>query len=169
MDADLLGDEGLDAGWVISHGANAAWQYAQSVQASLEDLTAARDEGDWALCVESCAMALRAIVYCRRLMRGFNGGLVEPEFQLHLATCEDSAAQALRALPCPLDAGEAEAIASVARVEAEDSALRRKLPFDVPVVRTPEGRWEAMRISATLVRWRRERGLHHVDWRQDGL
>lgn len=169
MDLGSLNDEGHNATWVITHGANAAWQYALSVQSAVDDLEAARTAEDWPLCVESCSMALRAISLCRRLTNGFAGQLVDAEFELFLAVSEDSAAAALRSLPSGVGAGRSEAETAIALVEREDALIRGELPFEVPVSRTPEGARRSMRISATLVKWGRERGLQDLGWRQDGL
>jgi len=169
MDHGEVTRDGLDVAWVTSHGAAAAWQYALSVQAALDDMEAACTEEDWQVCVESCAMALRAILLCRRLARGLDGPLDDMEFQYVLATSAEPAAVALRDLPWSTESGEQEARTGMAAVAQHDAALRAELPFDVPVTRTPTGVRQAMRISATLVQWRRERSLPDARWRQDGL
>lgn len=169
MDHGAVTRDGLDVTWVTSHGASAAWQYALSVQAARDDIEAACLEEDWRVCVESCAMALRAILLCRRLARGLDGPLDDMEFQYALATSTEPAASALRNLPWSTDVGEHQARTAMASVAQHDAALRAELPFDVPVTRTPAGARQAMRISAILVQWRRDRSLPEARWRQDGL
>jgi hypothetical protein len=164
MDHGAVTRDGQDVTWVTSHGASAAWQYAMSVQAARDDM-----EEDWRVCVESCAMALRAILLCRRLARGLDGPPDDMEFQYALATSTEPAASTLRNLPSSTDVDEHQARTAMASVEQHDAALRAELPFEVPITRTPAGARQAMRISATLVQWRRDRSLPEARWRQDGL
>ncbi|MCP2258139.1 hypothetical protein LX15_001833 [Streptoalloteichus tenebrarius] len=164
-----MNDEGLDGTWLVTHGAHMAWRYARSVQATLADIDAALAEGNWRLAVESCALALRGIVFCRLVGAGLRGTPAESELEARLALDDSPAAAALRALPWPVHAGEAEARAAAAVVAEHDAALRAELPFDLPVIRVAEGHAPTVRITATIARWRAERGMGPVDWNRDGL
>ncbi|MDX8033824.1 hypothetical protein SK803_26685 [Lentzea sp. BCCO 10_0856] len=159
----------FDGTWVVTHGAHMAWRYARSVQPALADMRAALDAGNWALCVESCALALRAIVFCHHVGEGVSGSPTEVELQLLLALDERPAAVALRDLPWSVHANETDARAAVDAVERHDEELRAALPFDMPVIRTAGGYGPTVRVTATVGKWRADRGMGPVSWNREGL
>lgn len=159
-------DRGVDLTWLLTHGAGMAWQYAMSVQTSLADIEAALEDGNHPACVESCAVALRAIVYCRQVGDGYVVPPSELEHQLHLATDDLPAARALRALPPAAGASHADAENARKVVTEHADALLADLPVAVPVIRTASGFFPTVRIAASLEKLRAEHGLGTIDWNQ---
>jgi hypothetical protein len=160
---------GIDATWLATHGANAAWRYARSVQASLADAGAAWEAGDWELCVEACAQSLRGIVVCGFCLSGMKTVPDRTELHLMLAVDDSPAAVALRRLPSPFGAGRGEAHAAHESVLDQDAALRARLPIELPVIREAGAHAPTVRVTAQLSRWRSARGLGPVDWDRAGL
>ncbi|GAA3434177.1 hypothetical protein [Kutzneria kofuensis] len=160
---------GIDATWLVTHGANAAWRYARSVQPTLADIEAAWRNEDWPLCVEACAQALRGIVVCGYCLNGMKTMPDRTELHLLMAVDESPAAAALRALPRAFVARRQEA--SDARRTTLDhvATLRASLPIDLPVIRAAGAHVPTLRVTAQVGRWRAERGLGPVDWDRSGL
>ncbi|MFJ8588348.1 hypothetical protein ACIRD2_27375 [Streptomyces sp. NPDC093595] len=159
-------DHGVDLTWLLTHGAGMAWQYAMSVQTSLTDIDAALEDGDHPAAVESCAVALRAIIYCEQVGEGYVGAPTELEQQLHIALHDSPAARALRALPPAAGATRREAEAARLIVAEHDERLREALPFTIPVIRTAAGFFPTVRLAASLEKLRAEQGLGRIDWNQ---
>lgn len=152
--------------WLLTHGTGMAWQYAMSVQTSLADIEAALEDGNHPACVESCAVTLRAIVYCRQVGDGYVVPPSELEHQLHLATDNSPAARALRALPFAAGASREDAEKAREVVAEHAHALCDDLPVTVPVIRTASGFFPTVGIAASLEKLRAEHGLGTVDWNQ---
>ncbi|MFF5481878.1 hypothetical protein ACFY5C_31760 [Streptomyces sp. NPDC012935] len=160
---------GTDLTWLLTHGAGMAWQYAMAVQTSITDVESAFHEGDWATCVESCAVALRAIVYCHQVGDGCVGRPNHVEHHLHLALEDSPAARALRELPPSPGATRAEAEQAMAAVREHDALLREAMPLTVPVIRTANGYFPTVRIAGALEELRAEHSLGPMDWDQWGI
>lgn len=165
----MTGTGEMDATWLLTHGAHMSWRYARSVQPALVDLDAALEVGNWALALESARAALRAIAFTSWVGRGLSGSPQTAEIHLRLALDDSPAAKSLRALPWSMAATEADARAAARVVAEHDAALRATLPFDMPEIRTELGQGPAMRITATVSRWREERGLGPVNWNREGV
>ncbi|OKI02554.1 hypothetical protein A6A06_16190 [Streptomyces sp. CB02923] len=161
--------DGTDLTWLLTHGAGMAWQYAMAVQTSLTDMQAAYEDGNHPACVESCAVALRAIVYCRQVGDGYVRPPGHLEHHLHLAVEESPAARALRDLPAPPTATRETAEAAMAVVHEHDEQLRNAIPLTIPVIRTAKGYFPTVRIAASLEELRATHGLGPVDWDQWGI
>ncbi|SDH49171.1 hypothetical protein SAMN05192558_10291 [Actinokineospora alba] len=159
-------DRGVDLTWLLTHGAGMAWQYAMSVQTSMTDIDAAFDDGNYPACVESCAVALRAIAYCAQVGDGYVVPPSDMEHQLHLATDDSATARALRNLPVPAGASRDDAERARAVVREHEAALSAALPVTVPVIRTSSGFFPTVRIAASLEKLRAEHGLGAIDWNQ---
>jgi hypothetical protein len=160
---------GTDLTWLLTHGAGMAWQYAMSVQTSLTDIDAALDAENHPACLESCAVALRSIVYCHQVGGGYVGRPAHLEHHVHLATDGGAAARALRQLPPPPGATRAEAEAGRATVLEHDERLRAALPMTIPVIRTAHGFFPTVRIAGALEKLRTAHGLGPMDWEQWGI
>lgn len=160
---------GTDLTWLLTHGAGMAWQYAMAVQTAITDTEAAYREGDYPTCLESCAVALRAIAYCHQVGGGHVGQPGHIEHHLHLALDDFPASRALRELPLPPGASRAEAEASMAVVREHDELLRAELPLTVPLIRTANGYFPTVRIAGALEELRSEHGLGPVNWDQWGI
>ncbi|MGQ0841393.1 hypothetical protein [Actinokineospora sp.] len=160
---------GTDLTWFLTHGAGMAWQYAMAVQTSLTDIEAAYADGNYAACVESCAVALRAIAYCGQVGAGYLKSPTHIEHHTHLAVDDSPAAEALRALPLPPGATKAEADAAKAVVREHDERLRSAMPLSIPVIRTASGYFPTVRIAGALEKLRTDHGLGPLDWDQWGI
>ncbi|MBQ1026023.1 hypothetical protein [Micromonospora sp. C95] len=157
---------GDDLTWVLTHGTGATWQFAMAVQSGLEDVDAAYDDGDWAVCVESCAAALRAVVYCGQVAHGYVGPPTEVERSLEIAFGTGGAIEALRSLPVPVGATRADADTARRLVTGPVADLRSRLPFEVPVMRSAAGYFPTVRIGRDIERLRAAHGLPPLDWNQ---
>ena len=162
-------DDGIDGLWAATHGANAAWRHARSVQSALDDVAAAFETGDWDLCIESCAQALRGIIVCSYCLEGMKGVPDRGELHLRIAVADLPAAAALRGLPASHGATEAEAVRASAVVAEQDAMLRARLPFELPVIRGAAMHVPTVRVTAQVARWRAERGLGPLDWDRSGI
>ncbi|SCL26611.1 hypothetical protein GA0070616_3342 [Micromonospora nigra] len=160
---------GTDLTWLITHGAGMAWQYAMAVQTALTDIDAALAAENHPACVESCAVALRAITYCEQVGAGYLGRPTHVEHHVHLALTDSPAARALRRLPPPAGATRAEAEAARQVVREQDERLRASLPVDIPVLRTASGFFPTVGIAGALEKLRTEHGLGPMDWDQWGI
>ncbi|WP_165906195.1 hypothetical protein [Streptomyces sp. Z26] len=165
----LSPQDGVDGPWLATHGANAAWRYARSVDPTLDDIEAARSTGDWDLCVEACAKALQAILVCHCCLDGMRGVPEREHLHALVASSAHPVAAALRALPLSYGATAADAEDAHAAVAEHDGALRARLPFELPVIRRA-GRYAAtVRATAQVGRFRAARGLGALDWDRSGL
>ena len=160
---------GIDATWLVTHGANAAWRYARSVQPTLADMEASWLTEDWQLCVEACAQALRGIVVCGYCLTGMKTIPDRTELHVLLSVDESPAATALRALPSSFAAQRPEASDAREAVLEHVAALRARLPLELPVIRAAGAHVPTVRVTAQVARWRAERGLGPVDWDRAGL
>ncbi|MEU4559556.1 hypothetical protein AB0F72_14320 [Actinoplanes sp. NPDC023936] len=159
-------ETGNDLTWVLTHGAGAAWQYAMAVQSTAQDVEAAYDDEDWAVCVESCATVLRAVVYCDQVAGGYVGPPTDLERHLELAFAGGDAAEALHALPVPADATRDDADTARGLIAGPVAALWSRLPIEIPVVRSATGYFPTVRIGRDIERLRAEHGLPPLDWNQ---
>jgi hypothetical protein len=150
--------------WVLTDGADMSWHYAFAVQAHLTDLDAAYRTEDWALCMDVCLSTLRQLARCELHGTGIRKAAAETELELLLATDATPAGLAMRELPPALTATRQEAEQAIGTVRELSSQLRERLPVEMPDIRTPEGQKLSMRLSASLLKWRRGRTLAAADW-----
>lgn len=152
-------EEGTDFDWLLTRGADMAWYYGFAVQSCLTDMESAFAASDWPTCVAAADSALQAIVRCGYRGMGVSASATAIETHLRLATDPSPAAAAYRGLPAAIGADRESAAAAMAVVRVCDSRIRAHLPWDVAVLRSPTGTRQSMRQSASLLRWRRIRGL----------
>jgi hypothetical protein len=163
IDAEL-GDamdarEGLDFDWVLTRGADMSQHYAYAVQSYLGDIEAVRGVGDWPTCVAASALALRSMLECQLLATGLSLTITEIEMQLRIATDPSPIAEAIRTISEfeRVDATAADQAAEL--VGANDRRLIAMMPITAPVLRSPNGSAKSMRLSASLLKWQKERGI----------
>lgn len=162
-------DESFDMDWLLTHGTGMAWQYALFVQPSLHDIEAAYDDGNWPVCVEACAAALRALAYCDLVGAGYVGPPSDAEHHLWLAVSDNDAARTLRGLPLPIGVSRREADTARADVLRVNEDVQGRLPMEMPVLRTFRGYAPALRVITVIDRLRARRGMGPLDWRQWGI
>lgn len=167
--AESAGLAGIDATWLATHGANAAWRYARSVQSALIDLRAAWAAEDWELCVEACAQALRGIVVCEYCLSGLRTLPERTELHLLLAVDRHPAAAALRSLPDSFGAPRTAAAAARDAALGQVAALHVRLPILLPVIREADAQVPTGHATAQIARFRATRGLGSIDWDRSGL
>jgi hypothetical protein len=156
--AGAAGDEGVDFDWLLTRGADMTWLYGFEVQSSLTDIEAAYAAEDWPTCVASCTLTLRTLADCTYRGAGISTA-TESEMQLRLAGDTSVVAQAYRSLPLVADAGKEAAEAAMAAVEKCDAWVQGLLPWTVPLLRSPSGSRQSTRLSASIVKWRKIRGI----------
>jgi hypothetical protein len=154
----LAWDEGVDFDWLLTRGSDMTWHYGFSVQSYLTDIDAAFAAEDWPTCVASCTLALGALAECTYRGAGISA-VTEPEKQLRLAGDPSVVGQAYRSMPDPADAGKESAEAAMAVVQKCDAWVRDLLPWTVPLLRSKSGSRQSMRLSASIVKWRKLRGI----------
>ncbi|MBU7600091.1 hypothetical protein JGS22_021250 [Streptomyces sp. P38-E01] len=165
----LSSDDGIDGPWLATHGANAAWRYARSVDPTLDDIEAASATGAWDLCVEACAKALQAILVCHCCLDGMKGVPEREHLHALIASSGHPVAAALRTLPLSYRATAADADHARTAVDEQDAALRARLPFELPVIRQAGRHAATVRATAQIARFRSARGLGALDWDRSGL
>lgn len=156
------GGDGFDFDWVLTHGAAMTWCYAFSVQSWLADVEAAYAAGDWPTCVAASGSALLAMTECEYRGAGLSRAVTPVELCLTAAVSTGPAQVALRDLPPAGSATREQAEAAVEVVRQQDALLREQLPVNVPLLRSPAGSAGSMRLSASILKWRKERGLTRV-------
>jgi hypothetical protein len=160
---------GTDLTWLVTHGAGMAWQYALEVQSCLNDIEAAYAAGDHGTCLESCAAALRGMVYCERVGRGYVGRPSNIEHHLFLALENSPAAIELRALPKAGNASNDDCRVAMAVVREQNERLLALLPMTLPSMRSAGGFFRVLGIANALETLRDGLGLQPIDWEQWGL
>jgi hypothetical protein len=157
-------EDGLDFDWILTRGADMLWHYAFDTQSFLTDMEAAYTAGDWPLCTAAGSFALQAIVECEARGAGITALATETETQIRIATADSPAARALRSLPHAIRATAEDAAHTLGVVRHHDANFRSTLPVDVPHLRSPAGPAQSMRLSASIIKWRKERGLGAPTW-----
>lgn len=151
-------DEGVDFDWLLTRGADMTWLYGFEVQSCLTDIEAAYAAEDWPTCVASCTLTLRTLADCTYRGAGIST-VTESEMQLRLASDPSAVAEAYRSLPLVADAGKETAEAAMAVVQKCDAWVQGLLPWTVPLLRSQSGSRQSMRLSASIVKWRKLRGI----------
>lgn len=151
--------DGFDFDWVLTHGAAMTWCYAFIVQSWLADVEAAYAARDWRTCVAASGSALLAMTECEYRATGLSKAVTPIELCLTAALGSGPAQRALRDLPPAGSATSDQAAAAVEIVRQQDARLRELLPVNVPLLRSPAGSAASMRMSASILKWRKERGL----------
>ncbi|MFI0718868.1 hypothetical protein [Streptomyces sp. NPDC021224] len=157
-------DDGLDFDWVLTRGADMVWHYAFDTQSFLTDMEAAHAAGDWPLCTAAGTFALQTLVECEARGAGITARATGTESEIRMATSDSPAARALRSLPPAVGATAEDAARVLALVRRHDADFRAALPVEVPHLRSPSGPAQSMRLSASIIKWRKERGLGTPTW-----
>ena len=136
---------------------DAAMFFSMIVMASREDVQAAIDDGDAATAIECLDELRMGLRYCESLLRG---EIVGVDYDLLTAFVERPELP----LPPPPQATLDEARALLAEAIELCDSFSDRLPFDFPLVRSPEGFFPAIRIMRELGRLRSDIGLDPYPW-----
>ena len=152
-------DNGIDFDWLLTRGADVIWHYGLMMQSRLADIEAAYQEEDWSTCMAACASALQLMCECEYRAAGIGKGATPMELQLRMALDDSPLAASLHATRPLGESTREDADLAVSVVRRHDAQLLEKIPIPVPELRSASGSAQSMRLSASLHKWRKERGL----------
>ncbi|MEQ4305102.1 hypothetical protein ABNF97_27600 [Plantactinospora sp. B6F1] len=154
-----------DAYWMATSATVATWVYALHVQPFHVDVEAALAATEWPTATEAAGLMLKEIGVCTLALHGYRDTPFEAEVHASLLTLEPELVETMSRVPVPIGAGEAEA-RSAARLafEAEERLVER-LPIYVPMLRSPEGFFPALRLGADLDKLRDTLQMPKTFWR----
>ena len=158
----------VDARWAAGPVMDAAVALTVAIDGAMEDVEGALAAGDHATAAEIATIGLRHVALIARSLEGSPLGIGDPEVQLAVLAAASDPALAAAAERGPATATGADA-AQARRAELAEAAaeLRGRLPFDVPLMRTPEGFFPAVRAARQLEALRSRLHLDPFGW--DGM
>lgn len=155
----------VDAHWAAGVVMDAAVAFTLAIEGALEDLRGAIEADDHATTFEICATALTHLALIERSLEATPLGTGEPEVQLAVLAHHDDDSLALLAQLPPVHRLDQDTVADVAdRVARQADALRAILPFEIPLMRTPEGFFPSVKAARHLDQLRARLGMIEYPW-----
>lgn len=153
-----------DPGWMAEQAARVAWTCTITLDGYIEDIDAAMAAEDYATAVECAGTSLFLIGYCSLLLNGHQNPDGEEEMLTALTVHEPRWLDDLCALPAAMTADAVDAERARQAVNKAYRGLRGRVPFTVPMVRTPQGFFPSLRVASEVEKLRSALGLEPFKW-----
>lgn len=154
-----------DAHWYAAEGVAAAVAHAMFVQPARADIAAAIEQRDWARALASASESVRWMAVCQEVLDGRASARTGLEVDLSIAASGgEGLAQSLRQIIVSTDATREQALRAQDTAAAAEAALLERLPFELPVRRTPAGYQPGAEMVSQLEKLRHRLGLPPFEW-----
>ena len=145
----MAGSTSYDAYWFAESATAAAWATALLVEAGSDDIAGALVDRDYSTACEAAYLTRLKVRYCQSLLEGHSPVSVDEISLLALAASDRDATNELIGISS--SATDTEDQAAAETVERALERLRASMPFDMPLMRTPEGFFPSVRVAAELL------------------